>query len=298
MAGGPNLKEVSSASEFENIVKSLPPNKACVVDFHAVWCGPCHMIAPTFQQLSQKYGHVQFLKVDVDKVPQISAKYSVRAMPTFIVLKGGKVVGEMKGANPAGLTSMVSQHAGPVPPAGSSSTSGGAQSTPAEPGVESLLPHLFSPHITCLNESSAHGIKTIVGSDAGRKGSGWLESEVDPELLIHLPFNQPVKIKSISIFSAISPSQAPKTIQLFINQPTLDFSDVANLTPTQEIVLSEKDIKGERVEVRFVKFQSVNSLSILVKDNQGDEETTRIDSIDVFGSVVHATSKEPVKPVQ
>jgi hypothetical protein len=75
-------------------------------------------------------------------------------------------------------------------------------------------------------------------------------------------FNQPVKIKSISIFSAISPSQAPKTIQLFINQPTLDFSDAANLTPTQEIVLSEKDIKGERVEVRFVKFQSVNSLHV------------------------------------
>ncbi|GHJ84816.1 hypothetical protein NliqN6_1218 [Naganishia liquefaciens] len=296
MAGGPNLKEVSSASEFESIVKSLPPAKACVVDFHAVWCGPCHMIAPTFQQLSQKFAHVQFLKVDVDKVQAIAQKYRVSAMPTFIVIKGGKVVGEMKGANPAGLSSMVSQHAGPVPTA---STSGSGTSTaPAEPGVESLLPHLFSPHITCLNESSAHGIKTIVGSDAGRKGSGWLESDADQELLIHLPFNQPVKIKSISIFSAISPSQAPKTIQLFINQPTLDFSDAANLTPTQELVLTEKDIKGERVEVRFVKFQSVQSLSILVKDNQGDEDTTRIDSLDVFGSVVHATSKDPVKPVQ
>jgi hypothetical protein len=152
------------------------------------------------------------------------------------------------------------------------------------PIQESLLPQLYSPHITCLNESSTHGIKTIVGSDAGRKGSGWLESDADQELLIHLPvspsvkfrfqrlhnltkshayqFNQPVKIKSILIFSAISPSQAPKTIQLFINQPTLDFSDAANLTPTQELVLTEKDIKGERVEVRFVKFQSVQSLSV------------------------------------
>ncbi|KAJ9103367.1 hypothetical protein QFC19_004466 [Naganishia cerealis] len=244
------------------------------------------MIAPTFQQLSQKFAHVQFLKVDVDKVPQIAGKYNVRAMPTFIVIKGGKVVGEMKGANPAGLSSMVSQHAGPVPAANASSSTGASssQATPTEPGVESLLPHLHSPHITCLNESSSHGIKSIVGSDAGRKGSGWLESEVDPELLIHLPFNQPVKIKSISIFSAISPSQAPKTIQLFINHPNLDFSDASNLTPTQEIVLTEKDVKGERVDVRFVKFQSVNSLSILVKDNQGDEETTRIDSLDVFGS--------------
>lgn len=87
-------------------------------------------------------------------------------------------------------------------------------------------------------------------------------SHANGDTLASFQFNQPVKIKSISIFSAISPPQAPKTIQLFINQPTLDFSDAANLTPTQELVLTEKDIKGERVEVRFVKFQSVQSLSV------------------------------------
>jgi hypothetical protein len=77
-----------------------------------------------------------------------------------------------------------------------------------------------------------------------------------------LQFNQPVKLKSISIFSGVSPEQAPKTIQLFVNQPALDFSDAGNLTPTQEIVLTEKDVKGERVDLRFVKFQSVNSLYV------------------------------------
>jgi thiol-disulfide isomerase/thioredoxin len=75
-----------------------------------------HMIAPTFQQLSQKarlaavthssfdpnfkflhqFAHVQFLKVDVDKVQAIAQKYKVSAMPTFIVIKGGKVVGEVR----------------------------------------------------------------------------------------------------------------------------------------------------------------------------------------------------------
>lgn len=75
------------------------------------------MIAPTFQQLSQKvrschikptgpldpdfnslnqFAHVQFLKVDVDKVQAIAQKYKVSAMPTFIVIKGGKVVGEVR----------------------------------------------------------------------------------------------------------------------------------------------------------------------------------------------------------
>lgn len=49
----------------------------------------------------------------------------------------------------------------------------------------SLLPHLYTAHVTCLNESPSHGIRSIVGSD--KQQGGYLESEVDPELLIHLP---------------------------------------------------------------------------------------------------------------
>jgi hypothetical protein len=90
-----------------------------------------------------------------------------------------------------------------------------------------------------------------------------------------IQFNQPVKLKSISIFSGVSPEQAPKTIQLFINQPALDFSDAANLTPTQEIVLTEKDVKGERVELRFVKFQSVNTLYVSVPSAASCGDVTR-----------------------
>ena len=104
--------------------------------------------------LLDQFAHVQFLKVDVDKVQAIAQKYRVSAMPTFIVIKGGKVVGEvssdlvpseerladirmprhqMKGANPAGLSTMVSQHAGPVP--APSASGSGASTAPAEPGV-------------------------------------------------------------------------------------------------------------------------------------------------------------------
>jgi len=258
------------------------------------------MIRPTYEKLAEQFQHVMFLKVDVDKVQEIARRYQVSAMPTFICLKNGQKVAEMKGANPPGLTKMVTDNAGPVPStstAGASSSSSSSKA-PVENGPESLLPHLFTPHITCLNESPQHGIKTIVGADRGSRGSSWLESESDAELLICLPFNQPVKLKSISIFSGVSPEQAPKTIQLFINQPTLDFSDAANLIPTQEIVLTDKDVKGERLELRFVKFQSVNTLYILVKDNQGDEETTRIDSLDVFGTIVHATSGAKIQKVE
>ena len=64
----------------------------------------------------------------------------------------------------------------------------------------------------------------------------------------------------------------------------MDFADSERETPAQEIELSKEDVKGNKVELRFVRFQSVRSLHILVKDNQDDEETTRIDSIDLYGS--------------
>jgi hypothetical protein len=76
-------------------------------------------------------------------------------------------------------------------------------------------------------------------------------------------FNQPVKIKSISFFSGISPTQGPKTVQLFINQPQFDFADADSHEPTQELVLSEGDVKGgNRIDLRFVRFQNVNSLHV------------------------------------
>lgn len=76
-------------------------------------------------------------------------------------------------------------------------------------------------------------------------------------------FNQPVKIKSISFFSGISPPQGPKTVQLFINQPQFDFADADSHEPTQELVLTEGDVKGgNRIDLRFVRFQNVNSLHV------------------------------------
>lgn len=207
----------------------------------------------------------------------------------------------MKGANPGGLVQLISTHAGPATQAfsgqgqklGSSSTAGGSgsgsgsafkPSAPAAPAEGSLLPQITSKGLTCLNESSSHPITSILGSTAGPKGRSYLESDIDPELLIAIPFNDSVKIKAISIFSGVSPSQAPKTVKLFVNHLAMDFNDAEGNEPAQELVLTPEQVKGEKIELRFVKFQNVRSLHVLIKDNQEDEETTRIDSIDIFGT--------------
>lgn len=72
-----------------------------VVDFWAVWCGPCKMIAPLVDELAKEYaGRAVFTKVDVDSCPKVAAQYSIRSIPTVLFFKGGKVVEQVIGAVP------------------------------------------------------------------------------------------------------------------------------------------------------------------------------------------------------
>ncbi|WVQ83935.1 thioredoxin [Cryptococcus sp. DSM 104549] len=284
MAGG--ITEIQSTNEFDGIVRSLPPSQLLVIDFHAVWCGPCHAIAPVLEQLSNTYKHVKFVKIDVDKQQDLARRFRITAMPTFKFLKAGREIEELRGASPPQLNNIISRHAGPVPPPSSQTTaSGSAQSAGTTvDATESLLRHITSKGLNCLNESTDHPLSSILGPDKGPRGTSYLESDVDPELLISIPFQDPVRLRAISIFSGISPPQAPKTIKLFINQPNIGFDDTESVAAAQEFELTPDQVKGDKIELRFVRFQNVRSLHILVKDNQEDEETTRIDSIDIFGT--------------
>ncbi|WVQ76677.1 thioredoxin [Cryptococcus sp. DSM 104548] len=279
------VHEIQSAQQFDSIASSLPPAQLLVVDFHAAWCGPCHAIAPVLEQLSGVYQHVKFVKIDVDQQRDLASRFRITAMPTFKFLKGGREIEQLRGASPPQLQQIIARHAGAPPPAGSSSTTNPTtKPTPAGDVTESLLRQIISKGLNCLNESKTHPLSSILGPDRGPRGTSFLESDVDPELLISIPFQDPIKLKHISIFSGISPSQAPKTIKLFINQPNIGFEEADSMTPAQEFELTAEQVRGEKIELRFVRFQSVRSLHILVKDNQEDEETTRIDSIDLFGA--------------
>jgi thioredoxin 1 len=76
----------------------------------ATWCGPCKIIGPIFDELSNEISDVVFVKVDVDENPETAAKYSVSAMPTFVFIKGGEVVDRLMGANPDRLREMIQDY--------------------------------------------------------------------------------------------------------------------------------------------------------------------------------------------
>ncbi|MCR9066797.1 MAG: thioredoxin [Cytophagales bacterium] len=78
-----------------------------VVDFFATWCGPCKRIAPDLETLSELEQTVIFMKVDVDELEDLAAKYDVSAMPTFLFFKNGEKVADIVGANFQGIKDKV-----------------------------------------------------------------------------------------------------------------------------------------------------------------------------------------------
>lgn len=72
-----------------------------VVDFWAVWCGPCHAVAPTIEQLAREYaGRVAFGKLNVDENPLTSNEFEVQSIPTILIFKNGEAVDGIIGAVP------------------------------------------------------------------------------------------------------------------------------------------------------------------------------------------------------
>jgi thioredoxin 1 len=90
--------EITDANFEELVVNS---DKPVVIDFWAVWCGPCRMIAPLIEEMSTEYeGKAVIGKLDVDSNPVVTSKFGVRNIPTVLFLKGGEVVDKQVGAVP------------------------------------------------------------------------------------------------------------------------------------------------------------------------------------------------------
>ena len=84
---------------FESLV--LKSDKPVIVDFWAVWCGPCRMVGPIVQEIGEEYNDKAVVgKLDVDHNPETARKFGIRNIPTILFFKNGEVVDKQVGAVP------------------------------------------------------------------------------------------------------------------------------------------------------------------------------------------------------
>lgn len=167
----------------------------------------------------------------------------------------------------------------------------------------------------CLNESDDHPLTHCLTSNGG-----YLQSDCDEQLILSVTFNQAVKIHSIKLKAP--EKLGPKTMKLFINQPrTIDFDMAESCTAVQDITyvckclfffhrkylpflfffwfysVDPKDLAGNPINLRYVKFQNVQNIQIFIKDNQDGGDVTQLDYITFIGCPITTTKMDDFKRI-
>jgi thioredoxin 1 len=100
------ILHLEDEAEFDKILKE--PGLV-VVDWFATWCGPCRRIAPTYGKIAKANPTARFLKMDVDKLAELSGKWQIEAMPTFVFVKDGRELARIEGADTTQLKAKVAE---------------------------------------------------------------------------------------------------------------------------------------------------------------------------------------------
>ena len=82
------LKHIANKEEFDAAIKE----GVVLVDFFATWCGPCKMLSPVLEEVAEENPNVTVLKIDVDEVGELAARYGIQAIPTLMLFKNGERV--------------------------------------------------------------------------------------------------------------------------------------------------------------------------------------------------------------
>ena len=78
----------------------LNSDKPVLMDFWALWCGPCRMVAPLVEEIAKERSDIKVVKINVDEDQELAMQFGVMSIPTLVVMKNGKIVNQVTGARP------------------------------------------------------------------------------------------------------------------------------------------------------------------------------------------------------
>jgi len=180
---------------------------------------------------------------------------------------------------------------------GGATSSTGAEPSPAEDGTKliNLSEKLDKPLCYARNENAAYPWGNLFIGDS-RLG---MQSDADEQLIIHLSFQEFVKVKSIKFTEwnrGTRPEMNPVTVHIHVNRVNLGFEDVEDVDPEQTIKLTSFDLQesSDPIDLKFVKFQRVKSLTFFIEDNAGGD-VTALGGLQIMGRTVATTNMNDFK---
>lgn len=151
------------------------------------------------------------------------------------------------------------------------------------------------PSCYARNEASGFPMSNLFIGDS-RLGC---KSDADEQLIIHIAFQDFVKVKSIKFVAfnnGADPESNPSKVHLYVNRENLGFEDCDDVDPTQTLHLTAEDLKesADPINLKYVLYQRVKSLTIFIEDNQGGE-ITALGGLQLFGRTLETTNMADFK---
>jgi len=169
--------------------------------------------------------------------------------------------------------------------------------TPAEDGNKLFDLGSFLDKTACYarNENKSYPWGNLFVGDS-RLG---MQSDTDEQLIIHLSFQEFVRVKSIKFTEwnrGADPDMNPVTVHIHVNRVNLGFEDIEDIEPTQSITLTSSDLQeiSNAIDLYYVKFQRVKSLTFFIEDNSGGD-VTAIGGLQIMGKTVATTNMNDFK---
>ncbi|KAL9658072.1 hypothetical protein ABK040_012986 [Willaertia magna] len=261
------VKEVRSEDEFRGYLRNST-GKLVVVDFYATWCGPCMMVKPMFESLSQKYSNVIFLKVDVDKHNAIAGKEGVKAMPTFVLYKNNTKLTSVVGADIQKVEKLIQEYGDTFQAfVGSGKTLGGgdslagqvyknpwAQDRPIKPKEEQTNNKMIDDSVDELDEEMKKAIEMSIKEQQLKKAKTSSSSSSST---------------GTSSSTTATTTEEKKDENKMTDETTTETSNEGGLTQEQVLEHLEKTVdQTVLTELLEMEFPKLRALKAMINVNQ------------------------------